>query len=116
MGGNSNNANSAIVAAQKLVGTEKKHLQTMEGKYGQLLDRNQSLDLMRRSIASESEYLSKENYSMSTFLKENENSQTLDFTKIVQPQDGLSEQILELSSSLKAREDCLMFLESKFTD
>lgn len=53
---------------------------------------------------------------MSTFLKENENSQSLDLTRLVQPKDELSEQILDLSSSLKAQEDCLVFLEGKFSE
>ena len=110
------NVNGTIVSAQKLVGTEKKHLDTMNHQYTQLLEKNQGLDVLKRSLESESNHLRKENYQMSTFLKENENQQTLDLTRIVQPADVLSDQILDLSSSIKAREDCLMYLEGKFND
>jgi len=59
--------------------------------------------MVKKSIESESNFLQKENYSMSTFLKESESSQILDLSKLVVPKDEISEHILELSSSLKAR-------------
>ena len=51
---------------------------------------------------------------MTNFLKENEQSNNqLDLTKVVIPSNELSEQILELSCELKAREDCIALLEGK---
>jgi hypothetical protein len=37
-----------------------------------------------------------------------------DFLSVVKPADELSEQILDLSSSIKAREEAIHMLESKF--
>ena len=51
---------------------------------------------------------------MATFLKENENSQLSSITSIVQPANELSEQILDLMSSCKAREECVVLLEARF--
>ncbi len=54
---------------------------------------------------------------MNNFLSANENNQPSEsLTNLVRPKDDLSEQILDLISSIKAREDCANELESKFND
>lgn len=48
---------------------------------------------------------------MDKFLKENESaSEIKSITSIVQPKDLLSEQILDLMSGIKAREECTLLL------
>lgn len=47
---------------------------------------------------------------MSEFLKKNENSNFKDLTSLIRPKDDRSEQILNLTCSLKAREDCIAFI------
>lgn len=47
---------------------------------------------------------------MSEFLKKNENSNFKDLTSLIRPKDDRSEQILDITSSLKAREDCITFI------
>jgi hypothetical protein len=58
-----------------------------------------------------------ESFEMATFLKQNEASasELSSITSIVQPKDLLSEQILDLLSGIKAREECVLLLEGKFT-
>lgn len=52
---------------------------------------------------------------MNNFLSANENNEsTQSLLNLVKPKDELSEQILDLLSSIKAREDCTNELESKF--
>ena len=53
---------------------------------------------------------------MTNFLNNNEKSRIPDLTSIVKPANDLSSQILDLLSSIKAREECLMMLESRFND
>lgn len=54
---------------------------------------------------------------MANFLKKNESSasEISSITSIVQPKDAISEQILDLLSGIKAREECALILENKFT-
>lgn len=54
---------------------------------------------------------------MSNFLKKSESSasEISSITSIVQPKDAISEQILDLLSGIKAREECVLLLENKFT-
>lgn len=52
---------------------------------------------------------------MANFLKDNESSEISSITSIVQPKDSRSEQILDLASSIKAREECAILLENKFS-
>lgn len=47
---------------------------------------------------------------MTTFLSQNEKSSVPDLTSIVRPANDLSEQVLEVLSSIKAREDCMLML------
>lgn len=49
---------------------------------------------------------------MSNFLKQSEASasELSSITNIVQPKDALSEQILDLLSGIKAREECVLLL------
>jgi hypothetical protein len=51
---------------------------------------------------------------MTNFLNENEKSGTPDLTNVVKPSNERSAQILDLLSSVKAREDCLLLLETRF--
>lgn len=54
---------------------------------------------------------------MNNFLSANENNQPSEsLTNLVRPRDELSEQIIDLLSSIKAREDCATELESKFNE
>lgn len=54
---------------------------------------------------------------MNNFLSANENNEsTQSLLNLVKPQDELSDQILDLLSSIKAREDCTNELESKFNE
>ena len=50
------------------------------------------------------------------FLRHNETSNIHDLSSLVRPKDERSEQILDLTSSLKARDDCINLLETKFND
>lgn len=53
---------------------------------------------------------------MTNFLKQNESSASdlSSITSIVQPKDAVSEQILDLLSGIKAREECVLLLEARF--
>jgi hypothetical protein len=51
---------------------------------------------------------------MANFLSANEQGSVPDFKNIVIPSNDLSEQILDLVSSLKAREECVGLLENRF--
>jgi hypothetical protein len=45
---------------------------------------------------------------MNNFLVDNESNQTTEnLAQLVKPADDLSEQILDLNASIKAREDCM---------
>jgi hypothetical protein len=51
---------------------------------------------------------------MANFLQQNENAEISSIGSIVQPKDAASEQILDLLSVIKAREECTSLLEGKF--
>jgi hypothetical protein len=53
---------------------------------------------------------------MSNFLNNNEGSSVPDLASIVKPANELSGQILDLLSSIKAREDCVTILENRFNE
>jgi hypothetical protein len=105
------NATSSIASAQKLVGKQKQTLQQMNGQYLKVIEKVQVLDIAKQSLESEESYLRTENFEMTNFLKENESaSQISSMSSIVKPKDLLSEQILDLMSGIKAREECELLL------
>ena len=53
---------------------------------------------------------------MSYFLRQSENSGVDDLSSLIKPNDELSDQILDVYSSMKAHEECISLLESKFND
>lgn len=63
--------------------------------------------MLKYSLVSEEDYLRQQNVEMNRFLTDNEaNQNTENLAKLVKPADELSEQIIELLASVKAREDC----------
>ena len=53
---------------------------------------------------------------MNKFLRQSEDMSTHNLTNLIKPNDEISEQILDLLSSTKAREECLALLQKKFDD
>ena len=53
---------------------------------------------------------------MNKFLRQSEDMSMNNLTNLIQPKDEVSEQILDLVSSTKAREECVVLLEKKFND
>ena len=53
---------------------------------------------------------------MTKFLQNNENASTENLSTLIQPNDNLSEQILDTVTNIKAREETVTFLEMKFND
>ena len=45
-----------------------------------------------------------------------EDLSNVSLTDLIKTQDELSEQILEITSSIKAREECISWLEKKLSD
>lgn len=72
--------------------------------------------MLKQSLDSEESTLRRENFEMTNFLSTSEKGNITDLAKMVSPADDRSEQILDLIASLKAREDCLVFLEGRFND
>lgn len=52
---------------------------------------------------------------MTNFLKQSEGG-SVDLTSVVIPKDDLSVQMLDILSSIKAREDCVLMLEHRFNE
>ena len=53
---------------------------------------------------------------MLDFMNNSEEHEINNFTNLVKPADSISEGVLELNCSIKAREDTLHLIESKFND
>ena len=105
-----------IAENQKFVGESKKIFGKLKADHLQVIEKNQHLVTINRSLESEQNYLYSENLKMSEFLRQSENSGVENLSSLIKPRDELSEQILDLSSSVKAREECISLLESKFDD
>lgn len=90
-------------------------MEKLKTEHIKAVDKVQQLETIKFSLASEEEYLRKENMSMLEFLKNNDSSKVnQDLSSVVQARDERSEQILDLTSGLKARDDCISLLETKF--
>ena len=50
------------------------------------------------------------------YLRMSEDLSNVSLTDLIKTQDELSEQILEITSSIKAREECISWLEKKLSD
>lgn len=68
---------------------------------------------MKESLRSEEHYLRNENAKMASFLSKSENN-TGNVAELIKTPDQLSEQILDITSSMKAHDDCLDLLQGKF--
>lgn len=89
----------------------------MKAEHLKSVEKVQTLETIKYSLASEEEYLRNENMKMQDFLRNSEsNINSNDLSSVVQPKDERSEQVLELTSSLKSRDDCIGLLEVKFND
>ena len=53
---------------------------------------------------------------MTTFLQKNDQLSLPDISTLVTTSDPLSEQILNLSSSIKARHECVDLIEGRFSE
>ena len=105
-----------IVSAQKYSGEMKKNLDQMKGQHLAAVEKNQQLDVVMTSLKSEETYLRHENHQMQEFLHNNEGISINNLSNLIQPVDGISDQILDLITSVKASEDCMVLLEKKFSD
>ena len=68
------------------------------------------LEQCKSSLESEEEYLRHENMKMMKYLRMSEDFSNKDLTDLIETRDELSDQILDLMSSIKSREDCIEWL------
>jgi predicted nucleic acid-binding protein len=108
------NVNQVIGNAQSYVGESKKIMEKLKSAHIKAVEKIQYLETIKLSLDSEESYLRNENIRMAQFLKKNENSSLNDLTSLIQPRDERSEQILDLTCSIKAKDDCIGLLEERF--
>lgn len=112
---NNVNVNQAIINSQKFVGESKKILEKMKSEHIKSVEKIQHLETIKFSLESEQTYLRNQNNRMFEFLKKNQNSDFKNLSELIQPKDERSEQILDLTSSIKAKDDCITLLEERFS-
>ncbi len=111
---NNQNVSQVIANGQKFVGQSKKIMQKMKNQHLKSVEKIQHLETIKISLDSEQNYLRVENSRMSEFLRKNEKEDFKDLTALIRPKDQRSQQILDISASIKARQDCLTLLEDRF--
>lgn len=72
------------------------------------------MEVLKYSLESEEDHLRHENIKIKNFIRKSENININDLSLLIRTRDEKSEQILDIVSNIRAREDCLAILESKF--
>lgn len=103
-----------IAQGQKYVGESKKIMEKMKSEHFKAIEKIQHLQTIKESVESEEAHLSNQNVNMSKYLRVSESSGQGNLSSLIKPKTEISEQMLDLISSMKARDECILLLENKF--
>jgi Na+/phosphate symporter len=112
------NASSAevIPKGQKFITTQKAKLAEIQKHHIAVLPVLQLLDADRKAMESECQKMSKESERIMEVINKSEQQEVSNFANLVAPADEMSERVLNYVASIKAREDAIHLVESKFNE